>query len=40
MNKKYWEDYYSEKLGLQQPSSYSVEVLNFIRQREAILDWV
>ena len=38
MNKKYWEDYYSEKLGLQQPSSYSLEVINFIRQGESILE--
>ena len=38
MNKKYWENYYSEKLGIQAPSSYSIKVLNFIKQGESILE--
>ena len=38
MNKKYWDSYYSEKLGIEAPSSYSIKVLNFIKQRESILE--
>ncbi len=38
MNKNYWENYYSEKLGHQKPSSFSVEILNFIKRGESILE--
>ena len=38
MNKNYWESYYSEKLGILEPSSFSIKILRFIKQGESILD--
>jgi len=38
MNKKYWENYYSEKLGFDKPSSYAIEVLDLIDKENSILE--
>ena len=38
MNKKYWENYYSEKLGLEEPSSFAIKVLDLINQGGSILE--
>ena len=38
MNKKYWDEYYLEKRGLQEPSSFAVDIFKLIDKPSAILE--